>query len=203
MKEVGKIYSAVDAEDLDAGDIVVVGDSIKIIDKCCEDGIVQTLDKVRPTTHHYRFSTTTDDAALAKLICPKKHAEVYKAWKNGVKVEIYSKVEDKWFEVDKNDSPIWNEDIEYRIAEEQKPKYRPFKSINELIDTWEKMMGYTARSNCMLTIWVKDKNFSKTFAITSFDFGNDILGLDFAHYSLAAVFDCFTFLDGSPFGVKE
>ena len=75
MKEVGKIYSAVDADELEAGDIVDVGDTLSAFKRQEE----HVLTGIGSEEEVFRFESDGHKWALAKLICPKKHAEVYKA----------------------------------------------------------------------------------------------------------------------------
>lgn len=89
---------------------------------------------------------------------------------------------------------------EYRI----KPKYRPFKDCDELIATWKEMMGYSAKANTMPLIWVRSNDVT-TVCISSFG-GKHTVGLSLFNTEakdIREMFNNFTFLDGSPFGVCE
>lgn len=111
MKEVGKIYSAVDADELEAGDIVCCGNAKS---KLYYETVIENI---RGDCEEYRFDTERNYYALAKLVCPKKHADVYKAWKNGAKVETFVSKTNEW--VLQEYPPHWYEDHEYRVAEKQ------------------------------------------------------------------------------------
>ena len=90
------------------------------------------------------------------------------------------------------------------VIVEKKPKYRPFKDIDELIATWQKMMGYKAKENTMPLIWVRS-NDGTTVCISSFG-GKHTVGLSWFNTEakdIREMFNNFTFLDGSPFGVSE
>ena len=68
-KEVGKIYSAVDADELEAGDIVCCGNAKS---KLYYETVIKNI---RGDCEEYRFDTERNYYTLAKLICSKKHAE--------------------------------------------------------------------------------------------------------------------------------
>ena len=90
MKQVGKIYSAVDAEELEAGDIVICANNLISLKKYELKGLSEPLRMIRGKEFANRFETSFGSVVwynFAKLICPKKYAKVYKAWKNGAKVE--------------------------------------------------------------------------------------------------------------------
>lgn len=83
-----------------------------------------------------------------------------------------------------------------------KPTYRPFKDVAELTATWEKMMGMKVRPNTMPLIWVKSEGVAEFIA--SFDEDGEIsLSYHTSLKSLERMFNDVTFLDGTPFGVKE
>ena len=114
MKEVGKIYSAVDADELEAGDLVVCGDNLS--DAGDKNKEPCELQRIEGEGVDYRFVAIDEFSygwALARLVCPKKHAETYKAWKTGAKVEMY--VCPTWMSVE---DPDWSETYNYRIREE-------------------------------------------------------------------------------------
>ena len=129
MKQVGKIYSAVDADELEAGDIVVCGDNL--FDAGDENEEPCVLLRIESERDEYRFVVANSFAnrwALARLVCPKKHAEVYKAWKAGAKVEMYGCYSRQWHIVS---DPMWEEDNEYRVLEEKDPFAELKKAYNE------------------------------------------------------------------------
>ena len=200
MKEVGKIYSAVNADELEAGDIVLVGNEVDNVRG--NNGVTLELTGFT-SSHYFRVSNENPDYfEFAKLICPKRHAEVYKAWKSGAKVEVLGinteTGEKKWLDLP---NPLWLEDQEIRVAE-QKPTYRPFKNLDELVETWASMMGYKAKPNTMPLIWVKLGK-AEINEITGFSYTNNVVCLRGTWYSLKDMFEGCRFLDGTPFGVRE
>lgn len=82
---------------------------------------------------------------------------------------------------------------DYRIKPEQ--KYRPFKDAEEC---WTEMLKHQPFG------WVKDKkDVHHRVLITAVD--DDTCGMSLngnAAWSLSGIMDLFTFVDGTPFGVK-
>ena len=94
-----------------------------------------------------------------------------------------------WTEV--KEIELWN-NTEYRIKPE--PKYRPFKDAEEC---WAEMSKHSPFG------WVKDKQDGHRALITAVY--DDTCGMSLngnAAWSLSAIMDLFTFVDGTPFGVK-
>ena len=143
MKEVGKIYSAVDADELEAGDLVVCGDNLS--DAGDKNKEPCELQRIEGEGVDYRFVAIDEFSygwALARLVCPKKHAETYKAWKAGAKVEMpHPCYDDKWAQVAK---PSWAESDEYRIKPE--PKTRRM-TLNELAKWLAQGNGQVCNTN--------------------------------------------------------
>ena len=86
---------------------------------------------------------------------------------------------------------FWN-NTEYRINPEI--KYRPFANAEEC---WAEMSKHSPFG------WVKDKQDGHRALITAVD--DDTCGMSLngnAAWSLSAIMDLFTFVDGTPFGVK-
>lgn len=80
---------------------------------------------------------------------------------------------------------------DYRI----KPEYRPFKDAEEC---WQEMQKHRPFG------WVKDKkDVHHRVLITAVDDGTYGMSLNGnAAWSLSGIMDLFTFVDGTPFGVK-
>lgn len=90
---------------------------------------------------------------------------------------------------------------EYRI----KPRYRPFKDCDELIATWREMIGYPAKANTMPLIWAKYKynEHDVSFFINGFDKTDNSIRCNDEWIDFQESLEILTFLDGSPFGVRE
>ena len=82
----------------------------------------------------------------------------------------------------------------YRIKPE--PKYRPFKSIEEC---WEEMHKHSDFG------WLKVKEEESYCNIGSIYESSEIakVCIDACEYDFSDLFNDFTFVDGSPFGIKE
>lgn len=80
---------------------------------------------------------------------------------------------------------------EYRIKPE--PKYRPFRNAEEC---WQEMQKHQPFG------WIKDRDGDKTF-IGSINSDNSIFTCSSEILFLKELFEDFTFVDGTPFGVKE
>lgn len=90
-----------------------------------------------------------------------------------------------------NDEPLFNGDTSsYRIKPES--KYRPFKDAEEC---WAEMQKHQPFG------WVKDRNGSK-FVIENVDLRGFVEVYDEGTCSFNEVFENYTFVDGTPFGIK-
>lgn len=85
---------------------------------------------------------------------------------------------------------------EYRIKPE--PKYRSF---NDTEECWQEMLKHQPFG------WLKDKEVDCYTAITSVqEDKGDIAQMEISgtlDWNLSGLFDCYTFADGTPFGIKE
>lgn len=122
----------------------------------------------------------------------KEAAEVMTAYAVGKKIEYRVHGGDEWFSINELDTPLfdWNS-TEYRIKKE--PTYRPFKNKEEC---WAEMQKHQPFG------WVIDKNTMVHHTIVALNslgpyFSSDC-GDDYKH-----LFECASFADGTPFGIKE
>lgn len=99
-----------------------------------------------------------------------------------------SDVPNDWTEM--KEIGFWN-NIEYRIKPE--PKYRQFKDSEEC---WNEMQKHQPFG------WIKDRDGDKTF-IGSINSDNSIFTCSSEILFLKELFEDFTFIDGTPFGIKE
>ena len=127
----------------------------------------------------------------------KELLPIIQAFADGKTIQF--KYLDKWEDVvsetDFENYPL----TKYRIK--PKHKYRPFKSQEEC---WNEMMKHKPYG------WVKSKKNERHFSIGSVFWDNDFndVYVTFAYdgmlsRSSKSVFEDFTFLDGTPFGIKE
>lgn len=88
-----------------------------------------------------------------------------------------------------------------------KPKYRPFKDCNELIETYYKKLNHKIDTKLELpTIWVQDNKHKIAHSITDYDLGMNSLNcikVNGDWEDLEFLFKYCNFLDGSPCGVEE
>lgn len=122
----------------------------------------------------------------------KELLPIIQAFAEGKTIEYSSNGED-WREIN---TPMWRLDKLYRIK--PKPKYRPFKSQEEC---WEEMQKHqpfgwliSKESRCYAYI-------SKVSTSVTSDYA--MITLIDAKYYANYVFNNYTFLDGTPFGIKE
>lgn len=122
----------------------------------------------------------------------KKLLPIIQAFAEGKTVQY--KIEGEWIQTN---VPSFNPYLwEYRIKPE--PKYLPFENKKEC---WQEMQKHQPFG------WLKDKENKTYVVITEDENDDDDVGLmkisDNSNWSLSGLFDCFTFADGTPFGIKE
>lgn len=118
----------------------------------------------------------------------KKAAEVMLAYAEGKKIEYRVRGGDEWCPSNELDTPLfdWNS-TEYRIAQE--PTYRPFKNAKEC---WAEMLKHQPFG------WVRSGNYYQNIGELN---GASVHLDDIFPYKDAL--NEFTFIDGTPFGLKE
>ena len=118
----------------------------------------------------------------------KKLMPIMKAYSEGKQVQHFN---GKYWE-DREYLNFDDEPHNYRIK--SKPKYRPFKSVEECFNE----MKYHEPFG-----WVKNKNTNKLYNILTINEDTiDISVEDFVIKPFSA-FESFIFADGTPFGIKE
>lgn len=96
-----------------------------------------------------------------------------------------------WYD---DEDPSFDNDLEYRIKTE--PKYLPFKNAEEC---WQEMQKH----ECFGWIKAKDTSIPSKFMIINSVRNEEVSitsGIDFTYNELV---EHYTFIDGTPFGVKE
>lgn len=120
----------------------------------------------------------------------KKRIKVMQAFVDGKDVEVLNT--DKWELVT---NPSWSPGTKYRIKPES--VYRPFENAQECIEEMKKHELFG---------WVKDKsdvgNFCSSITEVCCDGAVNFIKLRGNWLHPYAVFKYYTFLDGTPFGVK-
>ena len=115
----------------------------------------------------------------------KELLPIIQAWAEGKNIQFLS--DGEWHDINQADFTCYPD--KYRIKPE--PKYRPFKSQEEC---WEEMMKHQPFG------WIKRINGNDLFRISSVNCGG-ITTLVYYRFSIS--FEQFTFIDGTPFGIKE
>jgi hypothetical protein len=133
----------------------------------------------------------------------KQLVDVMQAYVNGKTIQYYKvdlsfKIEhpgkpnfnDKWVDVDE-EHHFRPDCYDYRIKPE--PKYRPFKDVDEC---WQEMLKHQPFG------WLREKK-RNVYTQIGFMHTEGIQGTSGGSSNYKAFFDCFSFADGAPFGVKE
>ena len=115
----------------------------------------------------------------------KELLPIIQAWAEGKNIQFLS--DGEWHDINQADFTCYPD--KYRIKPE--PKYRPFKSQEEC---WEEMLKHQPFG------WIKRINGNDLFRISSVNCGG-ITTLVYYRFSIS--FEQFTFIDGTPFGIKE
>ena len=119
----------------------------------------------------------------------KEMLPIIQAYAEGKTIQIYDDVEEVWIDINFEDPRFEGIPSYYRIKPE--PKYRPFKTQEEC---WEEMLKHQPFG------WIKRINGNDLFRISSVNCGG-ITTLVYYRFSIS--FEQFTFIDGTPFGIKE
>lgn len=129
--------------------------------------------------------------------------EVMKAYTEGKQIQFYVFNTDKtWKDISVEPEWDWNGCI-YRIKPES--TYRQYKSIEEMIkDINERRVAI--QNPPFSGIWLKNKEYDIVVLITGMDnLDSDkpeiLLGENWV--TLTTAFNNYTYLDGTPFGIKE
>lgn len=187
-----KVYTAVNADELSPGDKVICANDVGHLKHyVTSNGAVLELQSILDEDNRLRFVAGTGKVlfALAYLV------ERAQSCKNCIK--LYGGKE--------GDNAVYK-DYEPVETKTIKKHYRPFKNTDELIEEWDKKLGYRDPTGLAKPyIWVKYKyDNSKGSLITVF--GDDYIYLGDKDADIMTMYDLFNnyiFLDGSPCGVKE
>ncbi len=93
-------------------------------------------------------------------------------------------------------------------AKEKTKAYCPFKDYEELIAVWERKTGYMPPKDLMPIIWLKNKDDTISMITDFKQIKEDELlcscvTLDGDNYNMQELLESYTFLDGSPCGVRN
>ncbi len=121
----------------------------------------------------------------------KKLTEILQAYLNGKEIEFYSSILNKWMPASMTSIRNLIENIDkYRIKPEV--KYRPFKNLKECLEEMQTHVPYG---------WLKtDDNVHRLITLLGED--RTLIGNQETSWTYEKIFECFTFMDGKPFGVR-
>ena len=124
----------------------------------------------------------------------KRRAELYSALAEGKTIQAQNPIGGEWFDVKIETLRSVCEELKYRIKPEI--KYRPFKSQEEC---WDEMLKHKPFG------WVKNIETGDLCNISNIyeSEGCSKVFLDTCAYTFSSLLNEFTFIDGTPFGIKE
>lgn len=124
----------------------------------------------------------------------KKAAEVMLAYAAGKKIEYRVRGGEEWRPISESETPQfgWNSK-EYRIKPEI--TYRPFKDKEECWAEMQKHQPFGWVNTLTSKYWLIEH-------IASFDTGFEVI-IDGNYFKPEVAFKELTFIDGTPFGIKE
>lgn len=117
----------------------------------------------------------------------KERIAVMQAYVDGKQIQ-WERSDGKWGYVPE---PSWSINENFRVKPE--PKYRPFKDAEEC---WQEMLKHEPFG------WLREKK-RNVYTQIGFMHTEGIQGTSGGSSNYKAFFDCFSFADGAPFGVKE
>lgn len=117
----------------------------------------------------------------------KELLPIIQAFAEGRTIQLFGR--DGWMDLYKD----FIFDISYRYRIKPEPKYRPFKDADEC---WQEMLKHQPFG------WLREKKRNVRTQI-GFMHTEGIQGTSGGSSNYKAFFDCFSFADGAPFGVKE
>ena len=121
----------------------------------------------------------------------KKLTEILQAYLAGREIEFYSSILNAWKSAFITDISSLIKNIDnYRIKPEV--KYRPFKNLKECLEEMQYHIPYG---------WIKTDN-NVHHLITLLDEDRILIGHQENSWTYEGIFECFTFMDGKPFGVR-
>lgn len=140
-----------------------------------------------------------------RTMATKEMIEIMQAYENGKLIEFRHKnpgEDDTWKLVP---TPSWDwVSFDYRIK--PKDSYRPYKDSNEFRDHWNTMTtpGDTwqpVKDSLFQGVWLKDKTTGGIEQVLGCS--GKLVHIGFGNCSFDEMLNFYTYLDGTPFGIKE
>jgi len=129
--------------------------------------------------------------------------EVMKAYAEGKKIQVCYDKKSKWSDWEESFEPAWEWGLNfYRVKPGE--KYRPYKNTDEMVEDFRKKVGMGFPKLFLPSIWIKRKD-NSDFASLITEFGYSCVWHSVIQegVSLKVLFQDYTYLDGSPCGIKE
>lgn len=189
-------------DDVLKGKKVLAGDNLQFVRREVNDGTakVRYVEPYSDSNSSELYPFADDSGTTWGLVYYDPNYECKRAYAQGRVIQCRNKGDDKWFVTI---HPNWLDMCEYRVKPEK--KWRPFKDISELKQTW--LAKNEAKSKGDLYepfIWVRDKERPDiTRLITGFNGGSQCVAIAGEWRILEGLFDSYEFLDGTPCGVEE
>lgn len=138
---------------------------------------------------------------MAEKMATEKMIKVMQAFIEGKTIQ-YKKVNDNDWDAWCNCNPVWDwANYEYRVKPE--PTYRPYKNLEEFKQDIVRKYGGSSFETILETrnIWLKSK--CKEFIGQIDKLTTNNIFIDGSDKSWLCVFNYYSYLDGTPFGIKE
>ena len=114
-------------------------------------------------------------------------------------VEINEEYYVSRFRLDKSDFCLF-----YLVEEPGEKKFRPYKDVDEMVEDFMKRFNVYVQPYEMPLIWVKTKDADKKYLIVRFASALTIChNIEVYTITLEDLAEAYTYLDGSPCGMKE
>ena len=129
----------------------------------------------------------TKDETKERIKVMHEQINIMQAYVDGKQIQCKIDESIGWVSIPK---PNWSKDYEYRIKPES--KYRPFKDAEECLKEMSKHTPFGWLKEIKRDIWTQ----------ISYVHNEGIETVNSGSASYKSLFDCFTFFDRKPFGVK-
>lgn len=195
-----KIYSAVDATEELVGTWGYFGENVKSIELKLEKGSeLAFLRKVdgKHCANRFLGECNWQTYPLYIPVCTAENKEAYDAWLNGCPVkEVHNNVSYTYVREGGAEPDFLNNTF---VVQKKEKKYVPFDTIAELIEASGVTVNPRGKGSRPF-IWLHNKQFSTDWLVVAYNNKSNNITMGTMSYSLEAVFEIFTFLDGSPCG---
>ena len=193
-----RCYSAINADELRAGDKVIVADNLADLKEFVRKNDVHEIEDILSDCVNERFGVCgMANYALAYLVEREMNCTNCGAEPCGYRANHDS--EDNKI----SKCPLW-----FKPKTEQKAEahYRPFRDTDELIKVWNKKFYLDFKPShdplTMPYIWVRLKECNKGGLLITY-FGEDEVKTDVGFLTMSKLLNAYTFTDGSVCGVEE